>query len=187
MFEKFLEKQSVKEETPKKKKAGRPPLPDELRKYPKRKTSNHDHRGRLKPKARKNKQGVAGYKHYKVVRKQRKEYMRRKRAKGHLAKDLAYNKTLRRKYIQNRSVACIAAKRKGIDPDVYYQITYEQWLLLWAEAPSVWHESKWWRPASLASNPLICQYKCCYFDRLDRTKPFEIGNVAVFYRGKPLS
>lgn len=187
-FEKFLDKLALPSIEPKAKARGpgRPKLPPELRKYPQRITERHQENGRIKRGTWKGK-GGHGCTHYKAKRVTFRKSKARYRAKWGIERELAYNKTLKRKYIQNRSIARLQAKKRGISPDEYYQISYEQWLQLWASPADVFHDNRFQRPAALANNPLIYKKDCCYFDRLDRTKAFTLDNVAVFYRGKPLT
>ena len=187
-FEKFLDKLAIGNIEPKAKAKGpgRPRLPPEERKYPQRITERHQENGRIKRGTWKGK-GGHGCKHYKVKRKRARISKARNRAKHGIEKDLAYNKTLKRKYEQNRSIARLQAKKRGINPDEYYQVTYEQWLQIWASPADVFHDNSFQRPAAIANNPLIYKKNCCYFRRIDEKKGFTLDNVAVFYRGKPLT
>lgn len=165
------------------KKLGRPTKPDAELKQPRRNTADrHQPNGRLKRSELKGKH-KSGCKHPRVIRANRNRVNRRYRAKTNMAYARAYNATLRRKFIQNRWLAHQAAKRRGLDPAWWYQITYEDWLLLWTTRKDIFHEGSFHKAYALQNNPLKCYNNCTYFDRLDRTKPFTLDNVAIFYRG----
>lgn len=185
MFEKFLDKKErpVVEKRPRVHK-GPPRKPDHELSEPRRKGERYDENGRVKKKYAK--RNNTGNKHWTVRRKKVREGQRKARKKTNMRYERAYNATLRRKYIQNRSVASIYARKHGLHPEEYYKITYEDWLRLWLQAEDVWRDGKFWRPTQLADNPIKRKNDCCYFDRRDRKGAFSVENCAVFYRGKPL-
>ncbi len=185
MFDKFLQNQPKPPEPEpqpeRKKKPGRKPSG----KYPERRTSRHDENGRVKPEFVKH-HWLAGKKHWKVKQKARRLKDKQYRSTPHGARYVKqYNASLRRKYIQNRSIARIFARKHGFDPDVWYQLTYEDWLVLWLTSGDVYHPELGLVPAHAASGPLTKKHTA-YADRFDRSKPFTKDNIAVWWHAKPL-
>jgi hypothetical protein len=156
-------------------------------KYRKRFSEKEDEFGRRKPEFVHPKYKTrSGKKHYKTRRKARNDWDKQYRSHGHGKAYVArYNASLRRKWIQNRHVAWTYARKHGIDPDYWYQITFDQWVVLWTTAESVYHPEKGLVPAFAVQGPPTKKHTA-YTDRLDRRKPFTADNVFVFWHGKPV-
>lgn len=186
-FDKFLSRPPVShpetEKPPLPRKRGRPPLPDHLRKYPKRKTERHGPDGRVLPHLRKIKQ--AGNRHPAAKRATKRRYYKRNYQKRLLAQ-AAWRQTLRRRYSQSRSYQRLCAAKRGQDPTWMWQLSYAEYLLMWETAPAVWVEDRFVTAKSLIGNPLTTT-GATYMDRLDRTKPFTRDNCRVFRSGNPLA
>lgn len=163
-----------------KKLRGRPPLPDHLRKYPKRQTERHDENGRVIRKLRR--RNNTGSKHWKVRRKAAREAQKRYRVKTGYRYVKQYGAASWRKYLQSRSWNRSVARKKGFDPDDYYQITFADWVRLWDETEDVWRNGRFYRPAELQNNPVRSRRECTWFARIDESKPFTPDNVCVRYR-----
>lgn len=182
MFDKFLEKDIPQAEPPKKK--GRPPLPDALRKRPKRVGERFDEKGRVKKEFRKRKD-IAGKRHWKSKAKTRRECAKRHRLKTGYRLHKKWQASMRRKYLQHRSVNRLRAVRRGVDADAYYRLEYGEWLELWAMAEDVFHPEKGLMSAVQAqNNPL--KKNTTYARRLNEKEPFYRENMAIFWNGKPL-
>jgi hypothetical protein len=168
VFDKFLENQPE-------------PKPEKVRKYPKRFTERHGKNGRVLPKFRKRNNG--GSKHWKVKKKKAREDSRKARStpKG-TAYVKRYNASLRRKYIQNRSFCKRFAARHGIDPDVWYTLTYEDWVDLWTTTEDVFIPDRGFVTAIAAQGKPSEMWKT-WCSRLDPEKPWSRENVVVRFSG----
>lgn len=185
MFDKFLQNQPKPPEPEPEKPARRKPGPKPSGKYKSKWTDRHDKFGRVKPEYA-TRPDIAGKKHWKAKRKARQEGDRRYRSTPYGAQYVKqYNASLRRKYIQNRSVARIFARKHGMDPFWWYQLTYSDWLVLWTTSEEVYHPELGLVPATAAQGPCVKKHTT-YADRFDRTKPYTTDNIAVWYHGKPL-
>jgi len=194
VFEKFLKgpakapipniDQPIGVEPPKR--PGRPRKPDSELKQPRKDPSRYSKiTGRLLPSKRKQKLKRT---HYKIRRKWWRDKRREVRAATGLAYERQYNATLRRKYIQSRSIAKLYAKRKGIDPDFWYQLTYAEWVVLWATSSDVEHPTRGrLKAAQATTNPIACGWKdCTWASQIDKEKPWMAGNVVIRWNGEPL-
>lgn len=186
-FSKFLNKAVLpvsKNETEQSKRRVGRPRKDPKDRHPRSKDIDKcDENGRLLPQYVKRKK-QAGKKHYAARRARikaqwKRDYARRKDSQR------AWQKTLRRRYSQLRSVGRLAAKRKGMEPDSWFQLSYPEYLLMWASAPPVWDGNRFIPAKDLIGNPLLSDLHT-YVDRLDRTKPYTRDNCRVFRGGKPL-
>lgn len=164
--------------------SGRPPLPDHLRKYPKRKTERHDEHGRVIKKFRKRKND--GPRHYKVRRKKARLNVKQHRVKTNYRYCRQYDASIWRKYLQNRQWNRRTAKKKGLDPDAFYRITFADWLRVWSESEDVYRDGRLYRPVELQDNPVRHRGECTWFSRVDESEAFTLHNVCIRYRGKPL-
>jgi hypothetical protein len=188
VFEKFLGAkpppvQNI-EETPRK--AGRPRKPDSELKQPRKDPARYSKvTGRLLPSKRKQKLQKV---HYKVRRKWGRDAKRKSRAKTGLAYERQYNATLRRKYIQSKSVARKYAKKHQLDPDTWFQLTYAEWVILWATSPDVEHPEKGrLKAAQAVANPCLTRWKnVTWASQIDKEKPWMSGNVVIRWNGEPL-
>lgn len=181
-FDKFLENQPEPEEP---KPQGRSRKPAHL-KHPRSKNLDQcDAQGRVLPEFRKHKK-IAGRRHYAVKRAVLKARRKRLYARNRL-KQKALRDGLKRKFVQHRSYHRLKAKRRGLDPDQYYKLTYAEYLLIWHQAPQVFIPDRGLVPArELIDNPVKHLFNCTYLDRRDTGLPFTRDNTKVFYRGKEL-
>ncbi len=170
MFDKFLGNQPPE------------PEPEKFRRYPKRYTEKHGSNGRLLRKFVKSK-WVAGGNHWKVKRKNYRESSRKKRAtpKG-AAYVRQYNGSLRRKYVQSRSFCRRYAERHGIDPDTWFQVTFEDWTELWTTTEDVFVPDKGFVTAVACQGQPFYPWKT-WCSRLDFEKPWTRDNIVVRFSG----
>jgi hypothetical protein len=192
MFDKFLAKpDDAQAEPPQKRKAGRPPLPDHLRKRPKRSGERFDENKRVKKEFRKNK-SVAGRRHWKAKAKTKRLRQKRIRLLTNYRHHRKYQASLRRKYLQHQSVSRLRAVRraaregKEIDIGQSYALTYAEWVVMLVMAEDVFHPEKGLLTAVEACGNPVRWKNVTYVDRLDRTKAFVKENMAIFWNGKPL-
>lgn len=180
MFEKFLSRPQQTATAIPKKKAGRPRK--ETVKQERKEGDRYQANGRVKPKlARKRNNGS---KHYKVRRKRCREDMRKRRAKLGMVYERAYNATLRRKWIQNRSIQKLKAKRLGLNPEQFYTITYEEWEDLWLTCVDIYDPiTSRLQPATALAGGCL-KKGACFVARRDAAKAYTIDNVGVFCNGK---
>lgn len=163
---------------------GRPRLPDDQVKYIRRKGVRHDEHGRVIKHLRKRKND--GPRHYKVRRKKARELVKRTRIETNYRYVRQYNATIWRKYLQNRSWNRSIARKKGLDPDAHYQITFADWVRVWDETEAVWRDGEFHRPIELQDNPVRRRGECTWFARVDDTGAFTLDNVCIRYRYKVL-
>lgn len=128
---------------------------------------------------------VSGARHWAVKRNVLKARRKRRYARTRL-KEAAHRQTLRRKYIQHRSVARIRAKRRGEDPAYWYQMSYAEYLLIWEQAPDVYVPDRGIVKAKALQDSPVRVEGCTYMDRIDRAKPFMRENMAIFRNGRQL-
>lgn len=197
MFDKFLEKKKPEPlPTPSPQVAGerkgRQCLPDHLRKRPKRTGDKFDKDKRVKKEYVKRKD-IAGKKHWKAKRKKKRLDQKKCRHKTQWKCHRKWQASLRRKYLQNRSVSRLRAVRKAqregreIDLDSWYALSYAEWLVLWATAEDVYIPDKGLMSAVQAcGNPLKDEW-ATYARRIDEGKPFTKENMAIWQKGKRLS
>lgn len=195
MFDKFLEKKPESQSLPdeaKPKRKGRQPLPDHLRKRPKRTGERFDENKRVKKEFRKRKD-IAGRRHWKSKAKTKRLARNRCRKNTNYRSHNKYQTSLRRKYLQHRSVSRLnavrRAARKGteIDLEQWYTLTYAEWVVMWAMTEDVYHPEKGLMTAVQACGNPVRWKNVTYADRLDRTKAFVKENMAIFWNGKPLN
>src|SRR6478735_5334865 len=190
MFDKFLgKKPDIPQAEPPKKKGNS--KPDHERKRPKRGGPTFDENRRVKKEFVKRKD-IAGKKHGKAKRKRARLAQKNMRHRTQWKCHRKWQASLRRKYCQNRSVSRLRAARKAeregreIDLDSWYQLSYPEWVVLWATAENIYHPSKGLLPAIEAcGNPLTDEY-ATYARRIDETKPFTKDNMAIWQKGKQL-
>ena len=191
MFDKFLEKRPEKKPEPKATGQGRKPLPDHLRKRPKRTGERFDEHKRVKKEFVKRKD-IAGKKHWKYKRMKRRLDSKRTRVNTQYRAHRKWQASLRRKYLQNRSVSRLKAVRKArregreIDLDSWYQLSYAEWLVMWATAEDIYHPTKGLITAVQACGNPIKDKWATYARRIDETKPFTKENMAIWHKGKQL-